>query len=274
MNGSRRGDAGAGEVITMTPMSRAEPPPRSPLRRLLKVLSAVVLVFVLAIGVTMFVSWRKANQPPEWWRPVNPADPQVDQAARSVENRVSDQLHRVRPAAPDPASPQTWTMTIKGEDANAWLGARLKEWLQNRSERIAWPANASEPQVSFQDGVIELGFEVSPSPGEKGRVISLGLEPRVDAQGLWVPLDTFGIGRLMLSGGAMADAGRSMLESRLPASLQNNPDTKNFIEALSGKRPLVKDAVMKLSDGRRVQIVRITPKPGELELECRTLPRQ
>jgi hypothetical protein len=165
-------------------------------------------------------------------------------------------------------------MTIKGEEANAWLGARLKEWLQNRSERIAWPANASEPQVSFEDGVIELGFEVSANAGEKGRVLSLGLEPRVDSGGLWVQLGTFGIGKLTLPGGAMADAGGSMLESRLPDSLRNNPDTKNFIDALSGKRPLVKDAVMKLSDGRRVQIVRITPKPGELELECRTLPRQ
>jgi hypothetical protein len=165
-------------------------------------------------------------------------------------------------------------MTIKDKDANAWLGARLMEWLQNRSETIKWPANASEPQVSFEEGLIKLGFEVAERPGEKGRVISVSLAPRVEPDtGLWVQIQTFGIGRFSLPGGAVVDAGGSLLEGKLPASLRENPDTKGFIESLAGKKPLVKDAVMKLSDGRRVQIVRITPKAGELELELRTLPR-
>lgn len=240
----------------------------------MKVLSVIALVFVLAIGITMFVSWRKANQPPEWWHPVNPADPQVDQAARKIENEVSNQLTRVRPAPANAAEPATWTMIIKDEDANAWLCARLMEWLANKSETLRWPANASEPQVSFEEGVVRLGFEAAVNSGDKGRVISLALAPRIESDGgLWLTMQGFAIGRMQVPPSLIVDAGGTLLEGKLPENLQNNPDTKNFIEALSGKQALTKEAVVKLSDGRKVQIVRITPKLGELELELRTLPR-
>lgn len=253
-------------------MATRSPTPRSPLRRLLKVLGAIVVVFILAAGIGMFYSWRLANQAPEWWHPVNPSDPAVDRAARSVENTITDQLHRARPAPTNGAAPSTWTITIKDDEANAWLAARLKEWMLNRHDSLSWPAGASEPQVSFQDGIAMLGLEFTDPRSSKQRVVAAGLAPQIDEQGLWLRLESFSIGRLMLPGSAATEAG-SMLEDRLPASVKENPDAKAFIEALSGKRPLVREAIMKLSDGRRVQLMRITPRAGELEIECRTLPR-
>jgi hypothetical protein len=165
-----------------------------------------------------------------------------------------------------------WNLVIKEADAHAWLAARLQDWLLNRNERLAWPANASLPQVSFEDGIVRLGFEVS--EGKKGQVISAGLAPRVDEQGaLWLKLKSLSVGRFPLPGSAVAEAGGAMIESRLPPEMQGNPDTAKFIQALAGKRALTNEAVAKLSDGRKVRIMRITPREGELELECRTDPR-
>lgn len=255
---------------------KAAPAPRSPLRRLLRMLGVLMFVFLLAIGGSVFYSWRLASQPPEWWSPVDAADPRVDRAARSVENGVTDQLHRLRPA-PTPGETggmqgQTWKIIIKEADANAWLAARLQDWLLNRNERLAWPANASQPQVAFEDGIMRLGFEVTEDG--KGRVISAALAPTIDEQGaLWLRLETLSIGRFPLPGSAVAEAGGAMIESRLPPEMQGNEDTKNFIQALAGKQALTREAVAKLSDGRKVRIMRITPREGELEVECRTDPR-
>jgi hypothetical protein len=264
-------------------MAKVAKKPRSPVRRLMKMLGVVAFVFLLAIGGSAFFSWRLSTQPPEWWRPVDPKDPQVDRAARSIENGISDQIHRVRPATPpastsgspeNPAAdhPQTWTIVIKETEANAWLAARLGEWLLNRNEKLAWPSNASQPQVAFDDGVVRLGFEVTDAG--KARVISASLAPNIDNTGaLWLPLNSLSIGRLPLPGSMVAEAGSSLLESRLPPEMKDNPDTKNFIQALANTRALTDKAIAKLSDGRKVQIVRITPRKGELEVECRTLPR-
>jgi hypothetical protein len=251
---------------------------RSPLKVFLMVAGAAALVFVLAIGVTAFVTWRLAGQTPAWWHPANPSDPAVDASARSFENSVSDQVHRVRPATPTaadaPANAATWTMTLKEPDANAWLMARLENWLLNRNERVAWPAGASRPQVAFEPGKIRLGFEFKEASASKGRVLSVALVPSIDAQGaLWLGLESISIGRFPIPGDAVSQGG-AMIESRLPAEMQQNPDTARFIKALAGKSPLSDKAVAKLSDGRRVQMVRITPKTGELEIECRTLARE
>lgn len=246
-------------------------------------LGIVLTVFILAIGLTVFFSWRLACQPPEWWKPVDPADPRVDQAARSVENGLTEQLHRVRPVTPTPpaadpsaappaAQPDTWTIVIKEGDANAWLAARLSEWLLNRTERMTWPSNASVPQVSFEAGTVNLGFAVTDRGAE--RVISAALVPSIDQNGaLWLRLETLSIGRLPLPGDMVAEAGGAMIESRLPDEMKNNPDTRNFIQALSGSAALTPEAVVKLSDNRKVQLVRITPRADEIEVECRTLPR-
>lgn len=247
---------------------------RSPLRRLARILGIIALVFVVAIGVSSFIAWRKANQPPEWWSPLNASDPQVDRSARVVENTIADQVHRVRPIPAGAVEPATWTMVIKDAEADAWLCARLKEWMLNRNERLAWPSNASNPQVSFDEGVVRIGVEVAENAGEKGRVVSATLNPTVEADGsLWLRVNTFAIGRFQVPAATIADAG-GVLTGMLPTDLRNDANITNFMEVISGKRSLSKDTVIKLSDGRRVQIVRMTPKPGELEIECRTLPRQ
>src|SRR5262245_27600687 len=105
--------------MSTTPPS---PKPRSPLKLLIKVIGAFIMVLLLAIGITMGVSWYRATQPPAWWQPVNPADPQVDQQARNVENGVTNELHRTRPTA-NGAPAEPWTLTIKDAEANAWLAA-------------------------------------------------------------------------------------------------------------------------------------------------------
>lgn len=255
-------------------MTKNTAKPRSPLRRLTRLLGAAVLVFFLAIGGTMFYSWRLANQTPEWWSPVNASDPKVDETARAVENGISNRLHQARPA-PQGKAPEPFTLSIKSADANAWLAARLREWLANRSEKIQWPATASEPQVVFEDNLIRLGFDASDgTPGGAHRVVSVGLVPSVDDRGLWLQMKTFSIGRLNLPGSTVVDAGGSLLESKLPPEMRSNADTANFIGALSGSRPLTSDAVMKLSDGRKVRIVSIVARDGWLDVTCAPEPNK
>jgi hypothetical protein len=262
-----------------SPMPKTSSKPRSPLRLLLKVVAAIVFVFILGAGVATFVAWRMASQSPAWWHPVDPADPQVDSTARAIENSVTEQMHRSRPAAAPagngaPAS-STWTLKITDSQANAWLAARLESWLANRSESAFWPSSASNPQLAFEEGIIRIGIEVTEGPaGSKGKVVSMALAPSIGADGgLWLKLESLAIGRFGVPGSMVATAGASMLESRLPAEMRSNPDTRNFLDALSGTRALTNEPVMKLSDGRRVRMLRITARPGEMEVECQTLPR-
>src|SRR3954469_393491 len=110
-------------------MSRAGHNPRR--KRWVGALILALLCAAIAAGVTYYLTF--AN--PSWWREVKTSDPGVGQAAEQVENGVIAQASLARPADPQhPQHPggaayqsQPWSVSISAEDADAWLGTRLKQ---------------------------------------------------------------------------------------------------------------------------------------------------
>lgn len=249
-----------------SPAPRAAPPRR--LRRFLKRLALAVGITVVLFGVIVYVALtRFALVAPAWWKPPNPADPRTLEAARAVENGVTTLLHQRH--APE----QTWTMSLSSEDANAWLAARLKEWVANQDGSWVWPAELSSLQVEFRDGQVTLGVGLMYRGAV--RVVSLSVSPRMDEAGaLWLPATSVAIGKLSVPVSWALSGKESLLREYLPIDAATNAGATRVFDALAGKGPISSRPTMKLSDGRRVQIVGIRSESGKLLVTCRPAPEE
>ncbi|MBC7772053.1 MAG: hypothetical protein H7210_06135 [Pyrinomonadaceae bacterium] len=155
-------------------------------------------------------------------------------------------------------------MSLTCADANAWLAARLKEWVVNQDGSFTWPSELSSLQVDFRDGEIVFGAGLMYRGAV--RVVSLTMTPRVDDKGaLWIPATSFAIGKL----GVPSSLVESILRSSLPANSAKNESTAKLFDALAGKAPISESPVMKLSDGRRVLVVGIRSEQGRLLVTCK-----
>jgi len=242
-------------------MSSRPRPSRGARRFLKRVLVAVLLSAVLVAIIAYVAITRYALVAPTWWQPPSATDPQTLEAARAVENGVTTLLHQQH------ASDQTWTMSLSSTDANAWLVTRLKEWVANQDGSFAWPSELSSLQLDFRDGQMVFGVGVVYHGGV--RVLSLSIVPRIDEAGaLWIPASNFAIGKLTLPA-SLAD---SILRSYLPGASAANENTSKVFDALSGKKPISTKPILKLSDGRRVTILRIRSEKGRLLVTCQPAP--
>ncbi len=230
----------------------------------------------LLAALSLFIAGsRLAAKDPVWWRrglTPNPAN------ALALETGLLDQVSRVeRPgqtiadAKPGQVKwrSEAWRMSVQAQDANSWLAVQLPKWLASRQPPVAWPEEIAEIQAQFEEGVIHLGVRLK--HGERERVITATVEPYVDADGsLWLPARRVSLGAMPIPPswilGQVRDAGGSMF----PLALSTLPETRAMFDAFLGNRPIVKDAVMRLADNRRVRLVRITPRDGKLDLTCKT----
>src|SRR6185503_12670556 len=120
----------------------------------LRVGRLLIVLFLLAV-IAGLVLWRLTWTAPRWWAPPNPRNAQVAALADHVELRLIEEAQRIRPVE------EPWTIRIRQEQVNAWLSAKLPQWIEHlrRDEQLEWPQQLGTPQVKFDRDGISLGLE-------------------------------------------------------------------------------------------------------------------
>ncbi len=223
----------------------------------------MTLIVVVAAG------YRLTTQTPQWWASIDPKDTAVIERAERVENALTSDLSRADRqgvSGDDGWQSETWVIRLTSDEANAWLNARLPRWAENRLEDFQWPSEVQSIQVAFEPGSIRLGASVRLD--ERERVLSAELTPRVDDDGsVWLDVGWMYLGRLPLPAGWLLGAD---LFNIAPESIADDPGFASLARGLAGKQAIVREPVIRLGDGRRVRIVSMELREGELVLTCRT----
>ncbi|MFO0784622.1 MAG: hypothetical protein U0636_13185 [Phycisphaerales bacterium] len=154
-------------------------------RRALVVLGALVVAAAAAAGA--------ARLQPGWFHSQPAAGDAQLETARALEQFVASELTHVRGKGA-----QAWRMRVRAEDVNAWLAARLPQWLEH-DRSLPWPQDVGTPQARVDGQAFELaapwkGWVVSSrwsiQPAGAGAVAAT-LEPDGGAVGcLPIPLGT------------------------------------------------------------------------------------
>jgi hypothetical protein len=243
-------------------------------RRARRLVLTVTLALAAVATVAVVTGVLLMSAKPSWWRPIDAADPRTVATGRQTEDLVSNRLYAVRPTEPGfvPATPgawrsEVWTVRISAAEATAWLNTRLRAWLANRYPKFRWPEEITELQVDFADRRVRVGARVT--LGGRDQFLSATLTPSIAPDGsVSLPASTVSVGRLPIPASWVIDPGSGT--SYMPASLRDQPETAAMLGAFAGRRPLARDAVLRLVDGRRVRVLAVEASGGALTLTCRT----
>lgn len=219
---------------------------------------------ITAVAILSLFSYALASRTPSWFHPLNPHDPVLIDRAQRLENRVITQLYKFRGEV-DPATGATgepWTLIITQDEATAWLACKLPDWVRNLDDSAAWPREISSVQASF--GSSRLWIAAAVDDGSRS-IVSLGAAPRLDADGLRFSSARAGVGSLTLPVSWLSGPARALLDG--PGARAGD---RALWPILTGAQPALRDASIRLEDGRRVRITDITLEPGRVTLTCRT----
>jgi len=221
---------------------------------------ASILGLAAALTIALLAAVSLARLSPAWWRTVEAANPDTVALAQRIERGVVSHVHSLRPEG------EPWTVSISAAQANAWLNTKLRDWMASRD--VAWPERVAELQADFNEGEFRIGARIS-GDSDADRIVAATAVPTVDERGaLWLPLDAARAGRLDLPRGWTV----ARLREWLPEETLGAEAVARVLDALSGDAPLFQSASIKLEDGRRVRLVRITATGGKLLLTCETDP--
>ena len=118
--------------------------PRRHRRAFLAMLAAVALA---ALAVAL------ARRAPSWWSPVARDAPGALDVARALEQGIAAETTRVRAEGE-----REWSVRVRAADLNAWLAARLPQWLEfDRS--LPWPEGVKAVQVALDPGGVALAAD-------------------------------------------------------------------------------------------------------------------
>lgn len=228
------------------------------------------LVLVGAVCLFLAAAFALTRLEPAWFDPPPGDDPDVAGLADQLQSALVTQATAVRPIRDGASEP--WGFSVSERDANAWLAALLPRWLANR-DRSSLSAHVRAVQVRFAEGRVEIGARVRSADGEQ--VVSASVRPAIDGAGaLWAPAERVAVGRLPLPMSWAALQARRAAEGMLPADRAADPGAAALINgvlsALDGGRALSVSAAVRLDDGRRVRVLALRPRPGRIEVTCRT----
>lgn len=251
-------------------------PPRMPSPRLRRIFLIGATIFISVVAVLVLLGISLTNARPQWWRSVNAADPRTIALAEEIESAVTRQLSLQRETDTTPSAPggpqwrsREWSVAISASDANAWLNARLPQWLANRADEIRWPREIAEVQVDFNDGKVAVGARVVASGREQ--VLSATLVPEIRPDGtLWTSATWLHAGQLPVPASWIIARLLDPARSVLPEEVRDIPEAREMFQAFDGQGPLIATPIVKLGDGRRVRLLKILPRDGRLEITCRT----
>lgn len=241
---------------------------------------------MLVAGLLALMALGLAGARPAWWRDIDPTNEHIAAAALRVENGAATQLTQIRRAADSNQTSAPWTIKLSSADANAWLAARLRPWLESQSAEFTWPEELRAVEVRFNAGRIDIGASVGDriaktpnAAASPARFITASLRPEFRESGsLWLPAASTSVGRLTLPSSWMlsraAPAAKRTGSKTLPDALRSMPELRDVISALSGERPLMQTPVIRIGDGRRVRLLKLEPRDDALYITCQTLPRE
>ncbi len=187
------------------------------------------------VAVAALAAWL-ARAKPSWWAPVARDAAGALDTARALEQGIAGETSKVRGPGTQP-----WSVRVRAADVNAWLGARLPQWLEF-DQSLPWPGGVKGVQARIDaDGLVLAadwnGFVVSTrwsvAPGVPGAAATLR-ETGTAVGNLPIPFAA-GVGAW-------------------------------FMPVLA--RPLPLEA--KLGDGRRVRVTGVEFADGEAIVDCET----
>ena len=114
-------------------------------------------VLVLVLAGLLVRAARQIKATPDYWQDnrafiEQTPEPQLDQIARSVENRLPTEW--TRPVA---AGDGVRTIRVHYDEVNAWLALRLPEFLKNQN--IALPREVGQFMLTQRDGDLVVAFD-------------------------------------------------------------------------------------------------------------------
>ena len=247
------------------------------------VLLAAAMTALLALGVWAYLA---SGMEPRGLVRADASDPGTLVRARAVEDGVTALLSQPRATATD-AEPR-WSMALDEPSAAAWLATRLEPWLASRTNVRSLPRELRGVTVRFAGNEVHIVCELAQGKGEP-RWVTLHLMPRVSAGKVYMPVTGLSVGRFslpltseMLLGafgegntGAISRTVRGLVGERLASAIGKATVTGNvdaggdLVGILAGTAP-AGSAVVRLPDGRRVEIAAISIQEGLLVLECVT----
>jgi len=219
----------------------------------------ILLVFVLALAGGAAWLWRQAHATPVWYSPPDPGAQPVATLAETVEYRMTEEFQKIR-------GEDIWTLRILEEQINAWLAARLPEWIDHEPD-LNWPGEFGIPQIRVDGRGIDLAVPVG--VGDRSAVLIARLAPEIVGGQLHLNLEQAGIGRLSLPG-EPAERLMSAIEQVAPGGALDDEAVRRLLGVLSGEEGI--SSLVDLSDGRRVELLDLTLGDGMIEITSRTLP--
>lgn len=239
--------------------------------------------FVLVCSLVLIVT-ALTRAEPSWWGTLDANDPQVKLKAEQIENGVTSLLSDPRPPnkSRDPRDP--WTVRLSATDANAWLNARLRQWLNTQEDiGFKWPEQVDELRVRFEGGRISVGARVNQNGASQ--IFTATLRPRFERDGaLWMPAERIALGRLGLPASWVlpsaeegpTEAADSPVVERMgevSEEIAELPQTRQVLAALAGENAVLSNPIVKLPDGRRVKLLGLQAHNEKLYITCQTIIR-
>ena len=141
---------------------------------------AIALISLSVIlGSVVIYMLSGLDEVPRWWHErdaMNVADAAVIGRAERIENAITTQLTAVR----DPENPR-WNAKVSDEQANAWIGVRLRDTIITHMGEDAWDNRVERMLMRFEEGGITIGARVRHSSGTS--IVSARARLSLDEQG-------------------------------------------------------------------------------------------
>lgn len=141
--------------------------------------AVALMVLCVAMGGLLIYMLSGLDEVPRWWYErdaMNVADAAVIERAERIENAITTQLTAVR----DPQDPR-WNAKVSDEQANAWIGVRLRETIITHMGEDAWDGRVERMLMRFDEDGITIGARVRHNSGAS--IVSARARLMIDEQG-------------------------------------------------------------------------------------------
>lgn len=224
----------------------APSPPRPARHRWLIGCAIVVVILLGGCLITATIAGRMWSAEPRHWRQharfvADTPEDDLEQLAADLQNRVPSELSQPGDA------PRT--ITLKLDEANAWLDQRLHDWLAYRGTSL--PPGVSRPMLATEDDKIIFAFRVEAEGVEQivSVFFNLGFEPDGEARLL---VDRVELGRLSVPVSTLT-------------GLMEGTDADDALDVLRGERGF--EPVGPIDGNRQARLLGVDVHEDRLELE-------